>query len=249
MSILRRTLLANASSGGGGGVTCAYPLDDDGSLAAAFGFAHAPANSPDFHRVDYNMGTSAVTGASALTLPAEAATNDIRAFAGTHMVVGVKNISVDGTKTDWWADGSLNVLAMLWNGGSDVVVVNISTTSGGDMILNFGGQGSGAGGPTSVSTGIPWEGSRFYLYVNSDSGSADFGRVGYSINGTDYGYVSGPDASNGSGVASYMVMNNGSSKHPVLDNRNISYEFLVNPESGDETGMPTGAVNLCGNAI
>lgn len=48
-----------------------YLLNDDGTLAAQFGFAHAASNAPDYHRVDYTYASPS-TGNAALSLPSAA---------------------------------------------------------------------------------------------------------------------------------------------------------------------------------
>lgn len=55
----------------GGGIACAYPLDDDGTLAAGFGYAHAGPAVGDGQRMDYDL-IGGATGNTALLMPANA---------------------------------------------------------------------------------------------------------------------------------------------------------------------------------
>lgn len=56
---------------GGSVISCAYALDDDGTLAGAFGFGHAGPAVGDGQRMDYDL-TGSATGGTALLMPAGA---------------------------------------------------------------------------------------------------------------------------------------------------------------------------------
>lgn len=74
---LMKTAIAVAITGGSAVLDFAdsagYPLDDDGTIAAAFMKAHAPATAPLYHIVEYTY-TDAATGDAALALAAGATT-------------------------------------------------------------------------------------------------------------------------------------------------------------------------------
>ena len=66
---------ASSGGGGGGGGGSAYPLNDDGTMATAFGYAFTPANAPAYQRVDWTVDNSITTEgvaapASPFTAPA-----------------------------------------------------------------------------------------------------------------------------------------------------------------------------------
>lgn len=65
---MRRGIIA-AAAAAAPAVSCAYPLDDDGSLAGAFGYAFAgPAVGADSQSMDYTAATT--TGVTAILAPA-----------------------------------------------------------------------------------------------------------------------------------------------------------------------------------
>lgn len=61
-------LLKSATSGG---AAASYPLDDDGTLAAAFGFGWLETDAPAYNNADYTYLAPA-TGNSAIALPTAA---------------------------------------------------------------------------------------------------------------------------------------------------------------------------------
>jgi len=75
--------------GSSGPISCAYPLDDDGTLSAAFGFGHAAANAPDYRRVDYIYQSPAV-GGGAFALP-----NSANAFGSQAISIGSGKVAVE----------------------------------------------------------------------------------------------------------------------------------------------------------
>lgn len=223
---------------------CTYPLNDDGTIASMFGYASAPANAPDYTRVDYNMGTSGAAGNGALTSADDPLGGDVVPKAGIKMA-GMKTISASGDVFDWGGAGSVNSVAVLWGGGSNATTLNMDPDATGNLLVYIGGLGDGSPtAPGTVDTGVPWIGARVYIYVNGDTG-----QIGWSVNGVDKGYITGPDISASANFSPYMLVSNHSADHPDLDNRTISYEFLTSPEDGDETGFPAGTTDLCGNEI
>lgn len=155
------SLLAAVCQLGAGG--CAYPLDDDGTLAAMFGFGHAPTNAPDYQQSDYTY-VSPATGNAAYGLPAAE-----NAFAS-------QAITVDAGV----------IIAFEW----EVVAVPAGGTNqhdvGGIAFTSSGGVPTGTGFVASVRR----TGSGYWFYHDNVTGSPTVTtpaglRIGMELNGND----------------------------------------------------------------
>lgn len=221
-------------------VGCAYPLDDDGTFAGAFGFGHAPASGPDLQIVSYDLGTAATTGDTAITLPGDPLGTDRIALSGIKQWEWA-GITLSGADATFNAN-SLTVggPALFWDGGASALTINLSVNASGHVRVGAGGSGAGTiATPIDINSGTVWANTVIAIYVNASTGA-----VGLVVNDVDQGYIDGPNVATDTAFTLYLFTNNGAAHHPALDNVVIEHRI----RTGDDmtTALISGATTICG---
>lgn len=217
---------------------CAYPLDDDGTQAALFGLGFAPASGPDLQIVSYDLGTAATTGDTAVTIPGDPLGTDRIALSGIKQWEWA-GISLSGTALDFNGFGALGAPALFWDAGTSALSINLSINASGHVRIGAGGFGAGAvTTPVNIDSGTAWADTVIALYVNASTGA-----VGLIVNGSDQGYIDGPNVATDTAFTVYLATNNNAGMHPGLDNRVI--EHRIRTSSDMTTALISGATTIC----
>jgi hypothetical protein len=164
-------LLKSATSGGAGAAS--YPLDDDGTLAAAFGFGWLETDAPDYHNADYTYLAPA-TGNLAAALPTAAnawTSQAIVVDTGTILACEAVINSVSAAQF-----ANLGIAAAASSGGtpSGVAVTNSIDNNGSPrwLVSGTGGTRARSGATSGYRVGIELNGNDGTITMRSSDGSA-----------------------------------------------------------------------------
>lgn len=139
-----------------------YPLNDDGTLAAAFGFAWLETNAPLYRQADYTY-TGAATGGTAVGLPTAAnawAGQAVTVGAGTILALEAEVVSMSAAQFN-----NLGVAAALSSGG---------TPTGQAVLAGVGNNGSpywGGSGVSNQARTSATAGYRVGIELNGNTGA------------------------------------------------------------------------------
>jgi len=166
-------LLLFSGASGSGPAAAQYPLDDDGTLAAAFGFGWLETDAPDYWNADYTYLAPA-TGNLAAALPTAAnawASQAIVVDTGTILACEAVINSVSAAQF-----GNLGIAAAASSGGtpSGVAVVNSIDNNGSPrwLVSGTGGTRARSGATSGYRVGIELNGNDGTITMRSSDGSA-----------------------------------------------------------------------------
>lgn len=209
-----------------------YPLDDDGTAAAAFGYGHAATNAPAYLRADYTY-TDATAGGTAVATPTLAAM-----FAGQAVTVGAGQVV------------------------ACEAVVHSAPAAFGGLGIAFADSSGGTPSGEAWTCGIKDDDGSTPVYyaagaspATRTSASAGF-RVGLSINGTTGevrahttdGVLLSATAFTPGRAASFCLFVADGGDAPVNLGQTCSVELVPNA-AAMALAYPTGAVDVFGNVI
>lgn len=209
----------------------AYPLDDDGTVAAAFGYSHAPTNAPDYLRADYTY-TDAATGGTSIAAPALANLFGAQAITvGAGSIVACEAVIHSAPS----AFGGIGIAFTTSDGGTPTFGVwtcAIRDDDGSTPVYY-------ASGAAATARTSPAAGFRVGLSINGDTGEV----IGHT---TDGDLVSEQSFTPGQQATFYLfVVDNGDT--PNVGNT-CSIELV--PAAADmQLTYPVGAVDVFGDPV
>lgn len=216
-------------------ISCAYPLDDDGTLATAFGYTLLPMDAPG-----YQTGTYTQTGVAAGLIALNSAAFTTGSFsrpASAPIAVQGKCTAADVATTGYVGGISL-LLAVFDSGGSPVgnAVASIieKYPLGAEYSLTVNGTTIASGALTGASAG-----KSVAFYVNAD------GTIGYTAGGVDRGAVTGLTVGATDTFIIGLFANDGASYEAAAA---FSYQLITAAPDYTEPA-PAGSTDLCGTAI
>ncbi len=208
-----------------------YPLDDDGTLATAFGFAHAETTAPDYLQADYTY-TGTADGGTAVALPQAANwLTDQAIVVGAGTILGIEVEVIDVSDTPF---GLLGLAAAL---STDGVFGNVVVTNGIDDDGDNGPRwrGTGIADQTRMQTTA---GFRLGMEINGDDGTI-------TILSSDGSVLSSATFTPGTAFTAYLFL----SDSGIPDAGQTAGLRLI--QSGGDYTLPftVGAVDLLGDEI
>lgn len=166
-------LLLFTGGSGSGPAAASYPLDDDGTLAAAFGFGWLETDAPDYWNADYTYLAPA-TGNLAAALPTAAnawTSQAIVVDTGTILACEAVINSVSAAQF-----ANLGMAAAASSGGtpSGVAVINSIDNNGSPrwLVSGTGGTRVRSGATSGYRVGIELNGNDGTITMRSSDGSA-----------------------------------------------------------------------------
>lgn len=165
-------------------VSAAYPLDDDGTVAASLGELWLPMIAPDYQSFTYESGTEVIGGITLIAARDAATTLDFaqcKALTAGRVTAVQLNITSCAATYDQWV--SL-ILYKLDNTNTVAGSARVGTKGTTGALVGMRQLNSGAYEDLGAVTG-PRDGS-IAMYVNGDDGA-----VGWTVNGVDQGYIAG----------------------------------------------------------
>ena len=204
---------------------CAYALDDDGTLAALFGFAHLPTDAPAYQSYSYVL-TGSATGGTAVAL-----NNDAVGAGAISKGTDIKCFEWECTQFptgDYVGQGP----AVVWGGGAGALAFGLRRSGG--VVQVYTDNGATV---VNVAGGVA-VGTRIGVYINGTTG-----QMGWVLDGVDQG-LTGADLSAAASFSPYCFVNDG---NPEPVGQTCGGVLVTDNLTAAE--FPVGGVTICGEPL
>ena len=212
-------------------VSCAYPLDDDGTAAALFGMGPAPATAPDYQTVTYTY-TDAQPNALALALPAVASFPAQTIAVSTGEIIAVEAV-INSTPTQFEGIG---IYAQVLHNGTPIGqgFIKIGDVDGSTpTVERQGGSAARTGATAGFRIGMEFNGTTGAFTYRSTDGLAGTSTV--------VGFASGD------GVLFSIGIDDGPDSPPNLG-QTCEIE-LITAAADMQLSYTAGTTDVCGNEV